>query len=84
GKRNARLVKFPVFLLYAIAGATQVVSRLSSKPTILSLDKVKELLQPHWVCSAEKIKNEVGFETQISLEDGLHSTYEWYKAHSWL
>ncbi len=84
GKKNALTMRIPALFLYTIAGATQVISRLSSKPSILSLDKAKEMLQPHWICSSEKIKTEIGFETAIPLEDGLRSTYEWYRAQGWM
>ncbi len=84
GKKKARTVRIPAFLLYGVAGATQVVSRFGSRPLILSLDKAREILQPHWICSAEKIKTMIGFESTISLEDGLRSTYEWYKEKGWI
>jgi nucleoside-diphosphate-sugar epimerase len=84
GKKRARTVRIPAFLLFAVAGATQIVSKFASKPSILSLDKAREILQPHWICSAEKIKTVIGFENTITLEDGLRSTYEWYKEKDWI
>lgn len=84
GKKDALTMRIPALFLYTIAGATQVISRLSSKPSILSLDKAKEMLQPHWICSAEKINKDIGYETAISLEEGLRSTYEWYRAQGWM
>jgi nucleoside-diphosphate-sugar epimerase len=41
-------------------------------------------MMPHWICSAETIKQEIGFESTIPLEEGLRKTYEWYKEHAWL
>lgn len=84
GSKNAIEVRIPGFIVYTIAGLTQLASKLSSRPSILSLDKARELMMPHWVCSAEKIKEEIGFESAISLEEGLRKTYEWYQQHGWL
>ncbi len=84
GKKRVRSIRVLASVLYAVAGGTQVVSRLIKKPTILSLDKAREMLQPHWICSAEKIKRHLGFEASISLEDGLRSTLDWYRQHGWM
>jgi nucleoside-diphosphate-sugar epimerase len=84
GKQRVRSIRVPTFVLYAVAGGTQLVARLTKKPTILSLDKAREILQPHWICSAEKIKRHIGFEASISLEDGFRSTLEWYRQHGWM
>lgn len=84
GSKKAIEVRIPGFIVYTLAGLTQLASKLSSRPSILSLDKARELMMPHWVCSAEKIKEEIGFESVISLEEGLRKTYEWYQQHGWL
>jgi len=84
GKKRAVEVPIPGFLVFAIAGLTQLASKVSSRPSILSIDKARELMMPHWVCSAEKIKRDIGFESAIPLEEGLQKTYEWYRKHGWL
>lgn len=35
----------------------------------------------HLACDIAKIRNEVGFEPQISFEEGIHRTIAWNKAH---
>jgi dihydroflavonol-4-reductase len=82
--KKAISVPIPAFLVYTIAGITQLASRFTSRPSILSLDKARELMMPHWVCSPEKIRQDIGFGTSISLEVGLRGTYEWYKQRGWL
>lgn len=84
GNKNAIELPIPSFLVYTIAGITQCASKLSSRPSILSLDKARELMMPHWVCSAEQIKRDIGFEAAIPLEEGLRKTYKWYQQHGWL
>lgn len=84
GKKHAMEVPIPGFIVYTIAGLTQLASKLSSRPSILNLDKARELMMPHWVCSADKIKQEIGFDSAIPLEEGLRKTYEWYQQQGWL
>ncbi|HEY4612922.1 MAG TPA: NAD-dependent epimerase/dehydratase family protein [Bacteroidota bacterium] len=84
GVRNARMIPLPDVALYTIAVFTQIGSKFSSRPNILNTNKAKEIVKPHWICSPKKLKDEVGFETKIPIEDGLRSTYEWYKANAWL
>jgi dihydroflavonol-4-reductase len=84
GKRRAKTIPIPDFVLYTIAGLTQVFSRLAGKPSIVSIDKAREILQPHWICSPEKIKQHIGFVTEVSLQDGLRQTLQWYRSAGWM
>jgi nucleoside-diphosphate-sugar epimerase len=56
----------------------------SSKPTILNLEKCKDLTQKYWTCSIEKAKRELGFTENIGIEEGLRITIDWYKKQGWI
>ncbi|MCB0304454.1 MAG: NAD-dependent epimerase/dehydratase family protein [Calditrichaeota bacterium] len=75
-------IPYPVANLFA--GAMELAGRLSGKPTILNRQKIREVNAAHWIVSAEKIKRELGFTTQLSLEAGLAQTLEWYQEQGWL
>ena len=83
-KKKALMVRFPDFGLKTLAAITELGSKFASRPNILNLDKVNEILKPHWVCNPRKIKADIGFESTISLEDGFKETYNWYKKEGWL
>ena len=74
----------PRLILYGIAGATQAVSWLIAKPSIVSIDKVRDLVTPYWTCDSGKIERELGFRTEIGTHEGLQQTLDWYKAERWL
>lgn len=74
----------PDAILYTIAGGAEFVSRLGPRPAILSIDKARDLIQRHWVCSVEKLRKEVDFFTNIEIKAGLRATYDWYESRSWL
>lgn len=83
GHRTLRL-RLPASVVYAVAVSTQLVSFFASKPALLSVDKVRDLLQPHWVCSPEAIKKDIGFIAKTGAETGLEQTYTWYRDNKWL
>jgi len=74
----------PSFLVYSVAAIVELVSFLSSKPPALNIEKARDLVQPHWVCNARKIENHIGFRSQVTLDEGLKSTLDWYKTCGWL
>jgi nucleoside-diphosphate-sugar epimerase len=61
-----------------------LLSRLTGKPPLLNGSKVKELLQPTWVCSSNRIREELGFRAAYSLEEGIRETLAWYRERRWL
>lgn len=83
GRRLIKL-KIPHFLVYSVAAISQFLSYFSKEPTILNLEKAREMVQTSWVCSVEKAKKEIGYSQKISLEDGIQSTIDWYVKNNWL
>lgn len=77
-------IRLPQPLIYAIAGATQALSWLLPNPSVVNIDKVRDLVSPHWVCNAGKIGEELGFQPKIQAEEGLRKTLAWYRAEAWL
>ena len=83
GKR-ARPLVLPKWFLYGAAGISEAVSVFQSNPPVLNLEKVRDLVQKSWVCSPRKLEEHIGFRTQVSIEDGLRRTLDWYKEYGWL
>jgi nucleoside-diphosphate-sugar epimerase len=83
GKTTANL-PIPRPVLYAIAGVTQAVSWVFSRPSVVNIDKVRDLITPYWTCDPGKIEREVGFATRIHAEEGLRRTLDWYRSEGWL
>ena len=83
GKRS-RTIVIPKWLLYGLAGLSEAASVFQSKPPVLNIEKVRDLVQKSWVCSPRKLEEHIGFRTQVSIEDGLKRTFQWYKDYGWL
>ena len=83
GRRTVR-VRFPSFLLYSMAGISELLMAFASSPATLNVEKARDLLQHYWVCDPGKFHEHTGFQTQVTLEEGLRTTIEWYKESGWL
>jgi dihydroflavonol-4-reductase len=82
-KKTVR-VRFPAWLVWTLATLSELAALPGPKAAVLNREKVRDLLQPHWVCSPAKLKQDIGFETRIPTLDGLRSTYRWYQENGWL
>ncbi len=76
-KVRAIAVPKPLALLAGELG--ELKWTLTGKPQILCRRKVRDLLQPHWVCSWEKAQADLGYRPATSLLEGLEHTARWYR-----
>jgi len=83
GQRALRVV-VPEGLLPAIAAAAGLQAKLTGQPALLNDQKLIELRQRYWVCSAEKARRELGFEARYDLATGVRLTAQWYRENGWL
>lgn len=77
-------IVLPRPLLFALGTLIGTASAWTGKAGVINRDKVGELVQDYWVCSAEKAKNELGFTAGTPLREGLRSTLQWYLEKGWL
>lgn len=83
GKRFGTLhVPWGLMRLVALGGS--LASQFTRTPTLLSLDKLSDIRQSHWLCSNDRAKVEIGFQPAIDLLTGLTTTAAWYKKMGWL
>lgn len=77
-KRTIRLIPIPWTAVKLGAGVITSYRRVRGLPCKLIDDKMKELLQQHWVCSGQKAKRDLGFDPKTSLRKGLEETIRSY------
>ena len=83
GKKAFRM-KVPMGIVRLAAHATQLYGRARDRAVMLTPDKVNELGAPHWVCSAEPIKQELGWAPSVQWEEGARQTADWYRTAGWI
>jgi nucleoside-diphosphate-sugar epimerase len=82
--RKVRTIAMPRSLAYLGAIAVEVMAGLTGKAPVTSRDRVKALSQPYWGCSIDRARNELGYREQVSLEEGMRETIDWYRREGWL
>ncbi|NTV98022.1 MAG: hypothetical protein HGA70_02515 [Chlorobiaceae bacterium] len=70
-----------VFMLGTVAGAA---GSLTGRPSILSIDKARELVEDYWVCDPGRAREELGFTAGTTLAEGIGKTISWYRNHGWM
>lgn len=81
--RSTIPVHIPSSLFRLIAAASETIFRIVGATPMLTVEKAGELLGS-WEVSTERAKNELGFESKISLEQGALETFAWYREKGWL
>jgi nucleoside-diphosphate-sugar epimerase len=74
----------PVALLWPICLAREAWSRLTGKPSVLSLQKFAELRAAGWACDPTRLERETGCACATTLTQGIAETLRWYRECSWL
>ena len=74
----------PTALLWPVCLVQEILSRLTGKPSVLSLQKFAELRAPGWVCDPGRLERETGCVCATTLETGIPQTLTWYRRHNWL
>lgn len=78
------VVKVPHFLVYTIAAVAQFAALFSSQPATLNIEKARDITQQYWICDTSKAVRELGYHQNISIEEGIRRTLDWYKNMNWI
>jgi nucleoside-diphosphate-sugar epimerase len=82
--RRYRVVRIPDPILLCFGAVGEIVSRLSGRSVLFTVQKVKEFSQNNWVIDGTRIREELGWREKVSLSEGMAKTAAWYKRAGWL
>ncbi|MFZ1292068.1 MAG: NAD(P)-dependent oxidoreductase [Melioribacteraceae bacterium] len=83
GKKALR-IRIPHFIVYIVGGISHLINYFAKKPATFNWEKSKDFVQENWTCDISKAKKDFGYTQNISLEDGMKSTVDWYRENKWL
>jgi len=82
--RPLKKVSVPLSILYIASLLSDILSKISKKPSVINRYKFKDMKQERWTASTEKAKQKLSFSPQYSLQEALQETINWYYSHNWL
>jgi nucleoside-diphosphate-sugar epimerase len=83
GSRTLR-ISTPRWAYEIGAAASEVFGTVTRRAVSLTHDKVREMAQRHWVCSAEEVISDLGWSATIGITEGARLTAEWYRQQRWI
>ena len=84
GRRAFVRFGMPLSVVRLAASATELWGKVTNTAQMLTLDKVNELTQPHWVCSSAGARRELGWEPRVQWAQGVQEAVKWYRKEGWL
>lgn len=79
GKKALVSLPVPFFLLTSVAAVNTALAKLTNSAVMLTLDKVNELKQRHWVCASDDTQRDLDWKPQVTWKDGVKHTAQWYR-----
>ncbi len=74
----------PLWLLRIITCCGEYIGRLTGRVTALNNDKYHIMKQRNWRCDIRPAQEELGYQPQVKLAEGVRRSIQWYKEQGWL
>ena len=74
----------PLWLLRIITFCGEYMGHITGKVTALNNDKYNIMKQRNWRCDINPARQELSYEPQVKLEEGVRRSIAWYKKNKWL
>ncbi len=78
--REVKFFSIPEFVFTLAAALNQTWSQIRRKPSVFTLNKLKEMRQERWICGNQKLQQAIGWKPQTALTEGLHVTLNYYRS----
>ena len=74
----------PVWVLRIVTFFGEHIGRMTGKISALNNDKYNILRQRNWRCDIQPAIDELGYQPQVKLKEGVRRSIKWYKEQGWL
>jgi len=80
GKPWGITLPIPIFIFKFVAIFSELIFLFTRKKPLPSRDKVRDLSQIYWLCTAKKAQDDFGWVAKTSLNDGVTATYSYLQS----
>jgi nucleoside-diphosphate-sugar epimerase len=84
GKKAFLRFGLPLGVLKAAAVFTEAFGKMQNKAVMLTRDKINELQEKHWVCSAADTQRDLAWVPAVEWREGTERAARWYRENGWL
>jgi len=81
--RRLHRVRVPAVAARCAGWLGECRGRLTGQLPVINADKVRDLLQPYWICDTAHL-SQAGYASRVGLASGIAETVEWYRKEGWL
>jgi len=81
---NLKTIKLPLCSLYPGYLIAEFLGKINNNPSILSREKYFEMKQPAWIVNTDAVREKLGFTPQLSFQEAIKETIDWYINKGWL
>lgn len=82
--KKIRLLKMPTPILHVAGHVSESIARITQKAAFLTTDKVQDLSQKEWLCSAKTLHTSSGWTPQHTFAQTAGEMASWYRAQGLL
>jgi len=65
-------------------GSTTAFGAVVRKPQLLDRRRYRELSAEGFVCRVDRLRDRLGIDPRVDLEEGLRQTAAWYRGAGWI
>jgi nucleoside-diphosphate-sugar epimerase len=78
------LVRIPRVLTRAGAALGDVAGAVTGRPATINSRRFVELYSPGFVCRVDRMRERLGVEAEVGIDEGVRRAARWYREQAWL
>ncbi len=82
--KKAMIVRVPILFMKLMAKFGDLQMAITGAPPLIRTEKLKEMVQPAWVCSSDRAMEQLNWAPEYTVERALEETSRWYKDNGWI
>lgn len=82
--RRPLLVSVPHPVARVVVRIAELCAAARRRAAMMNRDRLREMIQPRWVCDPSRAVEELGFRPAFAVAHGVAETARWYREAQWL